>query len=140
MTYVSTGQMEKALDSNRQTLQRAERVLAENSSDTYALMCWVLALARLGEVERAKQGAVRVKAVDPDDPRRIQHSLRNGQPRRSRDGARHARVLSSPGDAAVFSVWMRQDSDLDSLREIPRFERVMSDLEDRAAAASKPPY
>ena len=68
MCYRATGQHEKVLNTARRTLARAERVLSENSSDSYALITGVSALAKLGEAERTKQWAVRVKAVDPDDP------------------------------------------------------------------------
>jgi adenylate cyclase len=135
MSYVATGQEEKALESNRRTLSRAEAILAENSSDTYALMCGVLALARLGEVERAKQWAIRVKAVDPDDPSidfNIACAMTNlGEHETALD---MLEVCLPRVDAAVFSVWMKRDTDLDPLREIPRFQRLMSDLEARAAA------
>ena len=68
MCYKATGQHEKVLETARRTLVRAERVLVENSSDSYALITGVSALAKLGEAERTKQWSLRVKAVDPDDP------------------------------------------------------------------------
>jgi adenylate cyclase len=139
MSYVATGQTEKALESNRRTLKRAESILAENSSDTYALMCGVLALARLGEVERAKQWAVRVKAVDPDDPSidfNIACAMANlGEAETALD---MLEACLPRVDAAVFFVWMKQDTDLDPLRDFPRFQRLMASLEARASAAPKP--
>jgi adenylate cyclase len=139
MSYVATEQTEKALESNRRTLKRAESILAENSSDTYALMCGVLALARLGEVERAKQWAVRVKAVDPDDPSidfNIACAMANlGEAETALD---MLEACLPRVDAAVFFVWMKQDTDLDPLRDFPRFQRLMASLEARASAAPKP--
>jgi adenylate cyclase len=139
MSYVATGQTEKALESNRRTLKRAESILAENSSDTYALMCGVLALARLGEVERAKQWAVRVKAVDPDDPSidfNIACAMANlGEAETALD---MLEACLPRVDAAVFFVWMKQDTDLDPLRDFRRFQRLMASLEARASAAPKP--
>jgi adenylate cyclase len=38
-------------------------------------------------------------------------------------------------DPVTFSVWVKQDTDLDSLRDLPRFQRLVADLDERAAAA-----
>ena len=134
MSYEATGQKEKALDSARRTLARAERALAENSSDSYALICGALALAKLGETERAKQWALRVKAVDPDDLS-IDYNI--------------ACILATLGeiesaldtleaclprvDPVTFSVWIKQDTDLDPLRDSARFQHLVRELDARAA-------
>ncbi|MXQ06784.1 tetratricopeptide repeat protein [Alphaproteobacteria bacterium GH1-50] len=137
MCYKATGQHEKVLDTARRTLMRAERVLAENSSDSYALITGVSALAKLGEAERAKQWSLRVKAVDPDDPS-IDYNIACamallGETETALDMLEDClpRV-----DAVTFSVWIAQDNDLDALRELPRFQRLIRDLDARAAAAT----
>ncbi|SMY06358.1 TPR end-of-group domain-containing protein [Flavimaricola marinus] len=136
MCYRATGQHAKVLDSARRTLERAERVLSENSSDSYALISGVGAYAKLGEADRAKQWALRVKAVDPDDPS-IDYNIACamallGETEAALDtlDACLARV-----DPLTFSVWVGQDSDLDALRDHPRFQRLVRDLDARAADA-----
>ena len=136
MCYRATGQHEKVLDTARRTLGRAERVLAENSSDSYALITGVSALAKLGEAERVKQWVLRVKAVDPDDPS-IDYNIACamallGETEAALDtlDACLQRV-----DPVTFSVWVERDNDLDTLRDLPRFQRLVRDLDARAAAA-----
>lgn len=136
MCYRATGQHDKVLDTARRTLVRAERVLSENSSDSYALITGVSALAKLGEAERTKQWAVRVKAVDPDDPS-IDYNIACAMALLGEmDAALDTLEACLPRvDSVTFSVWVEQDTDLDALRDFPRFQRLVRDLDARAAAA-----
>lgn len=136
MCYRATGQHEKVLNTARRTLARAERVLSENSSDSYALITGVSALAKLGEAERTKQWAVRVKAVDPDDPS-IDYNIACAMALLGEtDAALDTLESCLPRvDSVTFSVWVEQDTDLDALRDFPRFQRLVRDLDARAAAA-----
>ncbi len=136
MCYRATGQHEKVLDTARRTLARAERVLSENASDSYALITGVSALAKLGEAERTKQWAVRVKAVDPDDPS-IDYNIACAMALLGEtDAALDTLDACLPRvDPVTFSVWVEQDTDLDALRDFPRFQRLVRELDARAAAA-----
>ncbi|MDX5391331.1 MAG: hypothetical protein LPK16_13350 [Rhodobacterales bacterium] len=124
------------LDTARRTLARAERVLSENASDSYALITGVSALAKLGEAERTKQWAVRVKAVDPDDPS-IDYNIACAMALLGEtDAALDTLDACLPRvDPVTFSVWVEQDTDLDALRDFPRFQRLVRELDARAAAA-----
>ena len=134
MCYRATGQHAKVLDSARRTLVRAERVLSENSSDSYALISGVGAFAKLGEAERAKQWALRVKAVDPDDPS-IDYNIACAMALLGEtEAALDTLEACLPKvDPVTFSVWVGQDTDLDVLRDLPRFQRLIRDLDTRAA-------
>ncbi|MBS0126498.1 winged helix-turn-helix domain-containing tetratricopeptide repeat protein [Thetidibacter halocola] len=137
MCYRATGQHEKVLDTARRTLVRAERVLSENSSDSYALISGINALARLGEAERTRQWAVRVKAIDPDDPS-IDYNIACamallGETETALDTLEACLPRVDP---VTFSVWVEQDNDLDALRDLPRFQRLVRDLDARTAAAT----
>ncbi|HEV8033583.1 winged helix-turn-helix domain-containing tetratricopeptide repeat protein [Yoonia sp.] len=136
MCYKATGQHEKVLDSARRTLVRAERVLSENSSDSYALISGVGAFAKLGEAERAKQWALRVKAVDPDDPS-IDYNIACAMALLGETDAalRTLEACLPRVDPVTFSVWVEQDTDLDALRDLPRFQRLVRDLDASTAAA-----
>jgi adenylate cyclase len=136
MCYKATGQHAKVLDTARRTLVRAERALAENSSDSYALITGVSALAKLGEAERAKQWSLRVKAVDPDDPS-IDYNIACamallGETETALDTLE---ACLQRVDPVTFSVWVGQDNDLDPLRDLPRFQRLVRYLDARAVAA-----
>ena len=137
MCYKATGQHEKVLDTARRTLARVERVLAENSSDSYALITGVSALAKLGETERTRQWSLRVKAVDPDDPS-IDYNIACamallGETETALDTLETCLPRVDP---VTFAVWIEQDNDLDALRDLPRFQRLVCDLDARAAAAT----
>jgi adenylate cyclase len=134
MCYRATGQHKKVLDTARRTLVRAERVLSENSSDSYALISGINALARLGETERTRQWAVRVKAVDPDDPS-IDYNIACAMALLGEtETALDALEACLPQvDPVTFSVWVAQDNDLDALRDLPRFRHLVRDLDARAA-------
>ncbi|MFD0980096.1 winged helix-turn-helix domain-containing tetratricopeptide repeat protein [Tropicimonas aquimaris] len=134
MCYRATGQHEKVLDTARRTLMRAERVLSENASDSYALISGVNALAKLGEAERTKQWAVRVKAIDPDDPS-IDYNIACAMALLGEtETALDALEACLPQvDPVTFSVWVAQDNDLDSLRDLPRFQHLIRGLDARAA-------
>jgi adenylate cyclase len=134
MCYKATGQLEKALDSARRTIARAERALSENSSDSYALISGVNALAKLGEAERAKQWALRVKAVDPDDPS-IDYNIACAMALLGETGTAldSLKACLPRVDPVTFSVWVKQDNDLDSLRDLPRFQHLIRALDARAA-------
>lgn len=135
MCYRATGQPEKVLDTARRTLARAERALSENSSDSYALISGVGAFAKLGEAERAKQWVLRVKAVDPDDPS-IDYNIACAMALLGEtETALDSLEASLPRvDPVTFSVWVKQDNDLDALRDLPRFQDLVRDLDARAAA------
>ena len=137
MCYRATGQHAKVLDSARRTLVWAERVLSENSSDSYALISGVGAFAKLGEAERAKQRALRVKAVDPDDPS-IDYNIACAMALLGEtEAALDTLEACLPKvDPVTFSVWVGQDTDLDTLRDLPRFQRLVRDLDTRAASAN----
>ncbi len=136
MCYRAIGQPEKALDSARRTLARAERALSENSSDSFALISGVNALAKLGEAERAKQWALRVKAVDPDDPS-IDYNITCAMALLGEtEAALDTLEACLPRvDPVTFAVWIKQDTDLDALRDLPRFQRLVRELDARAANA-----
>ena len=96
------------------------------------------AFAKLGEAERARQWALRVKAVDPDDPS-IDYNIACAM---ALLGETETALVTLEAcfprvDPVTFSVWIRQDNDLDSLRDLPRFQRLVRELDARAADATE---
>ena len=68
MCYTATGQTEKAKGAVLRAIERLERALARDANDTYALMYKALGHAHMGEVDAAKMLALRLKAMEPEDP------------------------------------------------------------------------
>ena len=133
MCYRETGQTEKEDDAARRAMERINRALEEDPRDTFALTYKVLGHAHYGEAEQAKQLALRVKAIDPESPA-IDYCL--------------ACAMSLLGDvdtaldfleasltrvrASSFVDWVKRDTDLDPLRDNPRFKQLVADLQARA--------
>ena len=135
MSYRAIGRLDLAHDAQVRTVERVERAIAENAFDTYALICGVNALATLGEAEKAKQWAQRVKAIDPEDPS-VDYNIACAMATLGEtDEALDVLEDCMPRvNAIVFYHWMKQDTDLDSLRDLPRFHTIMQDIEARALA------
>lgn len=136
MSYTETGQTEKAEDASRRAMERIDRALEEDPTDTFVLTYKVLGLAHYGQAEQAKQLALRVKAIDPESPG-IDFNLACamallGEAETALD---FLEKCFSRVNAAQFVAWSKRDTDLDSLRDMPRFKRLLGDLEARAASA-----
>ncbi|PCK86030.1 adenylate/guanylate cyclase domain-containing protein [Rhizobium sophoriradicis] len=107
-------------------LLRAERALNLNPENSGPAHRGALALAHLGDVKRARDWAARAIAIDPDDIV-AQYNL--------------ACVYSVLGDvdqaidllekllphSSVYHIkWFNNDSDLDNIRDDPRFQRLLA--------------
>lgn len=138
MSYTATGQTEKSADTVRRAFERLNRALERDANDTYALVYKVIGLAHLGDVEQAKHLAQRVKAIEPEDPS-IDFNIGcamaiAGETELALDWIERALPRL---DAASFVVWIKRDTDLDSLRGEPRFKKMVAELETRAAIAAQ---
>ena len=128
----ATGQTELARETARRTNERVDRALAHDASDTNALTYKALTHAFFGESEEAKKLALRVKAIDPESPG-IDFNLACtkallGEPDIALDCLE---TCFSRVDPATFVSWTRRDTDLNSLRDLPRFKQLLVDLEAR---------
>jgi TolB-like protein/thioredoxin-like negative regulator of GroEL len=107
-----------------QAVERVERLVKDHPDNSRALYLGAGALLTLGEEEQARSWAARALEVDPNDPA-IRYNL----------GCFYARA----GDAdKAFEClegsirsrsWIENDADLDSLREDPRYRRLLERLE-----------
>ncbi|HEU4641962.1 MAG TPA: protein kinase [Gemmatimonadaceae bacterium] len=121
------GRTAEATASMRRGLQLVERHLELNPDDARALYLGGGALIQLGQRERALEWANRARAIDPEDPgvlynlaclyaiggmheealRCLDQSIRNGFGHRE---------------------WLEHDTDLDPIREDPRFQTLLQTL------------
>jgi adenylate cyclase len=65
--YTALGNAEAARRAAKITVERTERVIAQDRSNGAALSYGVVGIAVLGEAERAKEWIARALLVDPDN-------------------------------------------------------------------------
>ncbi len=111
-------------------IERAEKALEEHPENSGPAHRGALALAHLGEVERAKEWAARALAIDPDDLV-AQYNLACvcslvGECERALD------LLEAvvPQSSGYHLLWFKQDSDLDAIRDHPRFRSLLDSVAD----------
>ncbi len=118
------GRVEEASAAYRKGGDLADAHLELNPEDTRALILAATVNANLGRQERAVEFAERAIAVDRDDPMLLYNVACTfsvlGKTDQALDALEHA-VEKGWGDRA----WIEHDSDLDSIRESPRYKALM---------------
>ena len=114
---------EEAAATRRRGVRAAERRLLHHPGESRALYMAANALVALGQKQRGLRWAERAVALEPDEPMLLYnvgcvYSLA-GEPERALDCLEKA---VAGGDAYV--EWLRQDNDLEPLREHPRFQAL----------------
>jgi adenylate cyclase len=135
--YVAVGNREAARRSAKISLSRAEKAVALDPSNGAAMAYSALALATLGEAERAKERMNRALLIDPDDWN-VRYNfacvllIHLDEP----DAALNVLgpVLESVG-ARFFLGHIKVDPDFIRLRDDPRFRAMIAAAEARLAAA-----
>jgi TolB-like protein/Flp pilus assembly protein TadD len=121
------GQVDEARAANREGLRRAERVLALNPVDGRALSVSAWALFFDGQVERAMGEIRRALDLYPDDL----STLVSATCLRARAGDKEAAIDTFARLVALGwgkRDWVEHDPDYDSLRDEPRFQRLVAQL------------
>jgi adenylate cyclase len=133
---MALGDREGALQAARITLERVERALAESPSNGYALSLGVIALALLGERERARQWIDRALLLDPDNlAMRYNFACAFSLHLGDTDGALALLGPALASHDATLLESARLDPDLDPIRGDPRFQALMAAAEARLAKA-----
>lgn len=119
------GRHDAASAGRREGIRRAERVLALNPIDGRALSLGALYLFEEGQAERAVEWSERALELYPDD----MSTLGNGACLRAKLGHRD-RALDLLERVCALGWgqrdWMARDPDYDSLRDEPRFRRLLA--------------
>jgi adenylate cyclase len=123
--YRTLGRHEEQGETARRGVERAEREFARNPENPRPAYLGANALAGLGEFDRAKEWAARAFAIDPDDVL-TQYNLACfhcllGDFDRVFDMLE--RVM--PRANHEMKAWLLQDSDLDLLHGLPRWQKVL---------------
>jgi adenylate cyclase len=123
--YHSLGRPKDETEAARRGVKRAERELVRTPENPRPACLGAIALAELGEVERAKEWAARALAIDPDDVL-TQYNIaclhcQLGELDRAFD------LLATllPRATHELKAWVQQDSDLDPLHDHPRWQKVL---------------
>jgi adenylate cyclase len=110
-------------------LERAERALERHPENSGPAHRGALALAHMGDAERAKAWVKRAEAIDPDDivaqyNIACVHALLN-----ECDVALDILEALLPQSSCYQILWFKHDSDLDSVRDHPRFQKMLDAIE-----------
>jgi TolB-like protein/cytochrome c-type biogenesis protein CcmH/NrfG len=124
--YDSQERPEEAALSRRRGIQATERRLEQNPKETRALYMGANALVCLGETERGLRWAERALKLEPDEPMLVYnvgciYSLA-GETDRALEC-----IEKSVRFGPAYLEWLRQDSNLDSIREHPRFQALLEE-------------
>ncbi len=127
-SYAALGRPAQADEARRRGVRLAEEHLRLEPDDARALYMGANGLVALGETERGLQWADRALAIDPDEAM----LLYNIACIKSLAGAREQALdclERSVRAGLVLRDWVLHDPDLDPLRDSPRFQAVLRELE-----------
>ncbi len=132
--HEALGDKEAAMRAARRTLERVEKVIVAEPDHGVALGFGVMSLAILRDADRAKEWANRAMLLDPENYN-LMYNLACGMVKLGEID--EALKLLEPvfRDAQVQSLnWWKIDSDLDPIRNHPRFQAMLAKAESRLAA------
>jgi tetratricopeptide (TPR) repeat protein len=128
--YRSLGREEEAQAAARRALARAEQHLELYPDDTRALNLGCAALVECGDKEQAMQWAKRSLAIDGDNPDTLYNIACSYALMGESD---HALDCLERANLRGMSIaeWAENDSDLASLHDDPRFQKLMEGFKDQ---------
>jgi len=128
-----SGQAEQAAEEAKQAVAVVEKHLEWNPDDARAFHLGAGPLVAMGDIERAKRWLKRALRIDPDDSVLLYNVACNFATMGDTDQALDylERAVQS---GMVSADWMRNDEDLDSLRNSPRYAEVLRQVEQRGRA------
>ena len=130
--YRSLGRESETKAAARKTVELAERELIWNPEDPRPVIAGALALLELGEKDRAKDWTTRAQAIEQEDPICVYNIACVNSRLGEFDAAFDLldRVLRSSG-RQFWKDWIENDSDLDGLRNHPRYRQFVALLNER---------
>jgi adenylate cyclase len=131
--YHAAGDLEGERRAAQRALKRIEKLLASEPDHGSALSFGVSALFTLGEIERGGEWIERALLLDPDNLN-LHFNLACGMARLGETDAAIellGKMLASAREGNL--VWMETDTDLDPLRDDPRFKELFAAAKARLA-------
>ena len=125
--YLSLGRVDEARATAQRGLALAQRHLELNSKDARAIYLACGSMIQLGMYQPAMEWSERALAIDPDDPM-INYNVaccyaQAGEPEKALDCLEKAK-----GSGMLSAGWLKNDSDLFSLHDHPRFQSLLAEL------------
>jgi adenylate cyclase len=136
--YKAIGDMEGARRAARRALERTEGIVAQDPNNGSAMGFAIGALATLGEVARAKDLINRAVLLDPDNMNmRYNLACASINDLRDIEGGLDQLAPLFATIAGELVNWAKTDTDLDAVREHPRFKAMLAAAEARVAAKNE---
>jgi adenylate cyclase len=122
--YRALGREGDAAIADRRCFERAERELERHPENTRAAYVGALSLVSMGESGRAREWAERALWIDPEDFLVLYNVACVHARLGEREMALDFLERALPRAHSELAAWLRNDSDLDSVRDDPRFQAL----------------
>lgn len=134
--YEDMGDISGGKAASKRALARIEKIIAAEPDHGRALGYGAGLLAQLGEAERAKEWIMRGRLLDPDNT--ILHFNFVCALARLRETDAALELLDNVIDKASMGwlIWLEKDTDLDPIRNDPRFAQIVTKAKERFTVAS----
>jgi adenylate cyclase len=127
----SLGREDDAKAAARKTIELAEHELVSNPEDPRPAVAGALALLELGETERAKDWATRAQAIEAEDTVALYNLACVSSHLGDADTAFNLLERVITNVRPLWRKWIENDSDLDGIRNHPRYAQFIALLRDR---------
>ena len=124
-TYRSLGRDEDRMSAARRSVERVERQLILHPEDPRPAYMGKSALIELGETERAREWMSRALVIAPRDPLTDYNVACGYGQLGDADSALDLLERMLPVAGQEFIKWIRNDSDFDTIRGHPRFQKFL---------------
>jgi len=136
--FRETGDVDQLKRAAQRTVDRTEKAIAKDPSNATILAAGAVALAAIGETQRAKHWIDRALLLDPDN-NIMRYNLACALCTDLNDADRSMDVLEPYFETTLGVTHIRHaemDPDLDSLRDNPRFKKMLGDARERLGIAA----
>ena len=136
--YRGTGDHDQLVRAARMTVERADKAIAKDPSNSAILAAGSAALAIVGEEQRGKEWIDRALLLDPDNLN-MRYNLACGLATDQNDPDRAIEVLEPYFKTTLSATHIRHaevDPDFDVLRGDPRFKKLLADAKSRLGIAA----
>jgi adenylate cyclase len=133
---IALGDQERGRQAARIALERAEKAIVLDRGNGQAMAYGVMALATLGQAQRAREWVERALLLDPDN-HNMRYNFACALSLYLQDANGALDLLKSAfggSQATLFLKVAKTDPDLDPIRNDPRFKALMAETETRLAA------
>ena len=123
--YDGQGRNREAVSSRKRGVSAAERRLEQNPEEVRALYMGANALVSLGETEKGLSWAERALRLEPDEAM-VLYNVGCIYALAGESEKALGCLEKSVSSGLAYVDWLRQDSNLDSLRGHPRFQALLA--------------